>query len=112
MSSAGLAALVLLTPACEEHNRLNRDLAEVRSELESVQKAIGDAESEQIRMTKEHNTLRNEPPLRWGSETGRRKMDAMKGETEGLRKKKTLLELTLPEFKADFESYRRKYLSS
>jgi hypothetical protein len=39
----------------------------------------------------------------------RRKAEAMKAELDGLRKNKAVLDVTLKEFKADFEAYRQKY---
>jgi chromosome segregation ATPase len=104
-----LAAFSLLTSSCEEHSRLNREIAEVRGELDSVQKSIGEAENEQAKYTKEDLELRAAVPLRWGPEMTKRKAEAMKAELDGLRKNKAVLEVTLKEFKADFESYQRKY---
>jgi hypothetical protein len=109
ISTICLAAICLLMPSCEEHNRLSQEIAVERSALDAVQKAIGEAEKEQEKYTKEDLDLRSGVPLRWGPEMTRRKVDAMKAELDGLRKKKAVLDVTLKEFKVDFESYQKKY---
>jgi predicted nucleic acid-binding Zn-ribbon protein len=109
-SATCVAGLALLMSGCEQHNQLANQIADVRIELDTVQRAIGQTESEMTRMTREENDLRSQVPLRLGSETTVRKNNLMRADIENLKKRKADLETSLPLFQADLESYRKKYL--
>ena len=100
----------MLVSGCEPHNQMTNQIAEVRIELDSVQRSTGQVESEMSRLTKEEIDLRGTLPLRLGSETTVRKSNVMRAEIDILKKRKAELEASLPQFKADFESYCKKYL--
>ena len=105
-----LAGLLLLTCSCDEHRRLAGQIADVRMELDTVQKAIAFAETEQSRYAKEDAELRSQQPLRLGTEMVTRKVNAFNVDIEALKRRKAELEAGLPELKADYEAYRKKYL--
>lgn len=109
-SAICIAGLVLLMSSCENHHRLTTQIADVRIELDAVQRSLGQAESELSRRTKEENDLRAELPLRLGSETTVRKINLMRADIESLKTRKADLEKSLPSFQADLESYLKKYL--
>jgi chromosome segregation ATPase len=105
-----MAGLALLMSGCEPHNQMINQIADVRIELDAVERAVGQAESELSRLTKEENDLRSVLPLRLGSETAIRKNNVMRADVEMLQKRKADLETALPRLKADLESYCKKYL--
>jgi hypothetical protein len=105
-----LAGFALLTCGCKEHKRVDSQIAGLRIELQEVQAAIAHAEREQSRYAKEDGTLRSEQPLRLGTEMVMRRVSTMEVEIEELKKRKASLEAALPELKADYEAYRKKYL--
>jgi chromosome segregation ATPase len=105
-----VVGLALLACSCEEHKRIASQVADIRIELDTVQKAIAHAEREQSRFAKEDGALRSELPLRLGTEMVMRKVAAFEAEVEELKKRKASLEAALPELKSDYEAYRKKYL--
>jgi predicted nucleic acid-binding Zn-ribbon protein len=105
-----MVGLALLMSGCEPHNQLVTQIADVRIELDAVQRAVGQAESELARLTKEENDLRSVLPLRLGSETTIRKNNVLRADVDMLKKRKADLETSLPLLKADLESYTKKYL--